>query len=104
MKLKLLLLAGAVAMLSSCAPMREDEQIPQVPTRQLNNLYLNVCDRDQMPRFRHRPSRPNPNDFRGRTSKEIDEILKDYITKLERYNDELIDVIVKTRERVQQCR
>lgn len=109
MKLRRLLAAKALASivligaLASCVPAKpkpDQEYLDRI----IKERYVDLCDPKAMPSFPYRPKRPTAKDFEGLDNRAIDYKLKSYIGELEGYQEKLIDVIVKTRSRVQQCR
>lgn len=73
-----------------------------------NRMMVDMCDEENLPRFPHRPQ-IDRNKLKSFSADDIqngllDDYIQDFIARQNNYIDLLINVIVKTRQRVEQCR
>lgn len=105
--MKKLLIWVAIALVGSCTPVPKKSEPEETKTYIINksnrqvDLYL--CDYENLPRFPNRP-KLNPRELSKMTEAEMDARIKQHIKNMERHIDTLESVIVRTRNRFDQCR
>jgi len=93
--------------LAACAsgPKKNEPEKNQEYITHQNRMMVDLCDQENMPRF---PRRPQVDRQKIKTldvnDGSLDDYIQDYIKRQDNYIDILINVIVKTRQRVEQCR
>lgn len=101
------------AFLAACTSEPKQPDPPQPDKNQeyitkQNRMLVDMCDQENMPRFPRRPVFDRKK-FQSFTDDDIkngtmDSFLQDYMRKQNDYIDILLNVITKTRQRVEQCR
>src|SRR6185437_2339989 len=93
--------------LAACAsgPKKNEPEKNQEYITHQKRMMVDLCDQENMPRF---PRRPQVDRQKIKTldvnDGSLDDYIQDYIKRQDNYIDILINVIVKTRQRVEQCR
>uniref|UniRef100_A0AAU7PFX9 O-spanin n=1 Tax=Burkholderia phage vB_BgluM-SURPRISE13 TaxID=3159457 RepID=A0AAU7PFX9_9VIRU len=95
------------AFLVACAtpPKKTEPDKTQEYITHQNRVMVDMCDQENMPRY---PRRPTIDKQKLQTLSvedgSLDSYIQDYIDRLNKYIDILANVILKTRQRVEQCR
>lgn len=101
--MKKILLMFPLLFLTACAGFQQKPVERQRIEITRTERFIDMCDRRAMPRFSNRP-RLTSKDLSGLTSKQLDEKLQAHLKALDAHIDKLESVIVRTRDRVQECR
>lgn len=106
--MKKLLIWVVVALAGSCTPLTKKSEPEENKTYIINKssprqVTDERCDYENLPRFPNRP-KLNPRELSKMTEAEMDVRIKQHIKNLERHIDTLESVIVRTRNRFDQCR
>jgi hypothetical protein len=93
--------------LAACAsnPKKTEPDKNQEYITHQNRMMVDMCDQENMPRF---PRRPQIDRQKLKSlnvdNGEMDAYVQDFIDRQNKYIDTLVNVIAKTRQRVDQCR
>lgn len=93
--------------LAACAsqPKKTEPDKNQEYITHQNRMMVDMCDQENMPKF---PRRPQIDRQKLKTLSiddgSLDAYIQDYMDRQNKYIDLLVNVIVKTRQRVEQCR
>ncbi|BDD79340.1 hypothetical protein [Burkholderia phage FLC8] len=111
--MKKILTGVLFAFLAACAQEPKQPDPPQTDKNQeyitkQNRMMVDLCEQENMPRYTRRPQFDRKK-FQSFTDDDIkngtmDAFLQDYMDKQNKYIDQLLYVITKTRQRVEQCR
>lgn len=94
-------------LLAACAtpPKKTEPDKTQEYITHPNRVMVDMCDQENMPRY---PRRPTIDKQKLKTLSaddgSLDAYIQDYMDRQNKYIDILMGVILKTRQRVEQCR
>lgn len=97
-------------LLAACAtvPKKTEPDKTQEYITHPNRVMVDMCDQENMPRYPRKPQ-IDRNKIKSFTDEQIqngdlDAYIQDYMNRQDKYIDILQNVILKTRQRVEQCR